>query len=1714
MRAGGVQLQQGSDYTVEAQIGQLRITNESVTNSGRDIEVCYEQPDLFQNQIRTLLGLRLDYTVNPDLKFGVTGMRMRETPPGFLTRAALGNEPVNNSIVGADLSFRKESRFLTRMIDALPLLQTKEPSSIQFQGEVAQSFAGLHPQVQGRSFIDDFEAARTQFDLTRQPQRWRLGGTPQQYPQGTPLNPLEYGYSRAKISAYTIDNTFLPNAQIGLRERPTNIGQEDFNNFYERLFTPQEIFVGRSPFLVNLPENVLDIAYFPSERGMYNYNTNLDPDGRLKDPRKNFGAITRPIASDVDFDNANVEIAEFWLMDPFKEGPNGVVKDGFLNQNNRTGGKLFFNLGEISEDVVKNGRYDFENGLPTEEKVVGTNVAESAWGYSTRSQFIINAFSNGDGARAKQDIGLDGLSNAEEREFFKNNFLNQLPATLKTEARQQIFNDPAADDFAFYFSAKADSANQKIVQRYKSYMGVENNTPEFQSGTDITPASTNQPDIEDLNIDNTINEQEAYYEYEIDLRPGQFEVGKNNIVDRVTASNGAGDNVNWYLFRIPIREYTRKVGNINGFKSIRFMRAYLTDWQQPVVLRFAQLQLVATQYRKYQGDLNARGLQEVPEPYDAQFTVSTVSVEENSSATAPVAGNATRRYIYAVPPGYVRDRDYTQVNQRELNEQSMSLCVTNLRDGDSRAAFKNVNGLNLLFRERIKMNVHMHNDDDESGQVSAFMRLGTDVTENYYEIEITNLRATPPNVNQDVVVWPEQNDIDVALKDLINTKAERDRQAIPVLTIPYTITKTDDLGRVYRITVVGRPDLSNVMILMIGMRNPRSLDERPKSFCLWVNELVVTGFENQAGTAALARLDLKLADFATVQMAGKWTTFGFGGVQQKVADRSRDNTREFSISSSISLDKLLPEKWGFKIPLYINYDLRDVKPHFNPFDPDTPLNTSLANYAENDPRRGEFENASGERAERKGFNFSNVRKTKLSPKRHFWDFENFGFTYAYNEQKRRSSMIADYVQQQNKGGIAYQYAFTQKPWEPFKNFKSLDRPYLELLKEINISLLPTLVAVRYEANRMFTRTTYRGSDLGTAGQDPNFEKYFLFNRSYDVNWNLTKSIVLTYGAQANAAVDEPYGDINSEAKRDTLWQNFRKLGRMKNYDQKIRITYRLPLDKFPLLDWMTADYSHNIGFQYLANSLGIRDSLDVPFGNTIRNSRERSIRGKVDFVKLYNKIRYLNFANRPSPPRKNFARSPGDDEEINREPSRIAKNITRLLLAVRGIDVDYTLEETTVLPGFLPDQTKLFGFGQDVSGAPGLPFILGSQSTSILSESVKNDWLSKSTQLNQPFTQTQNRRFRAAARLEPFKDFRVTIEARLTRGDEYRVMYHPETPGGAFQNLSPIRNGNFEMSFMSFKTAFARLDRNNYSPVFEQFKANRQVILDRLTRGQRDNPDGNKTGEYNLTSQDVLIPAFFAAYNGKSPDEVRINPFLDFPLPNWRVDYSGLSQLKLFKKIFSSFTFTHSYQSTYRVGNFTSSLDYNEVYVNLAVRNYPTAVFTNSDNQFVPVFVMSTITLSEKFSPLIGIQAKTKNRIDLGLTYNQDRNVALNLSNSQVAELFNRDITATVGFTKNNVRIPFKINGKFQRLKNDLQFRCNLTFRDSRAIQRRLDDVPVITSGNINFQFRPQINYTVSKLWSIQFYFDRMFNDPLVLNSFRRATTSGGIQVRFNVAEL
>ena len=1762
--AGGVSLSAGTDYIVEPQSGRVRILNSGVSNSGREIKVCYEKPDLFNNQIRTLLGAHVDYTVGQNLHLGGTIQHMSESPPGYLRRVQMGNEPVSNTIFGFDAAIQQKSNFLTRMIDALPLITTKETSAFDFSGEFAQLIPAVNNDVQNNAFIDDFEAARNIFSLNSQAIAWRPGATPQMFPQGTPQN-LEKHFKRAKISAYIADFSLygVGNSNLG----SIGVNPDESTKFaYERAVSATDLFPNKAQpnNITGIPIGIMDVSYFPSERGIYNYNTDINANGTLKNPTQNFGAITRAITSDTDFDNANIETLEFWLMNPLITGDAGIVRaTGDLNidrpnsqRRNETGGKLIFNIGDISEDFVPDGFSNFENGIPAGEKVKDgvagkrQNIEQTLWGVAPTQQFVTNAFTTGsDQSRTAQDVGLDGLGNVttlendtyDEKRFFKP-YLDKISSTITdARAKQAFLDDPSGDDYHGYLSEKYNNVSSLIL-RYKDYMGLENNSPTSNSTTANSnnlgniQTNTQQPDREDLNQDNTVNDNEAYYQYEVDIKSEKLRVGQNFIVDKIVEPNG----VEWYLFRIPLKSPTKAVGGINGLKSMRFIRTFLTGWEQPVVCRFAAFQLAGFQYRKFTGDLTPRGLQNVPEPYDAKFKVTAVNIEENGAVQG--GSKSGQSVAYVVPPGFERDRDITTINNAQLNEQSMSLCVENLRAGDSRAAFKNTL-TDFINYKNLRMFISLNSPDASiDKKVKAFIRFGTDLTENYYEIETQGLVRTDFGIQTPEQVWNTANEIDIPFDALKSVKLKRDRNNGKI-----TEAFRDSIfynGRTYMVSVVGRPDLSTVLNTMIGVRNPLSSGGQDRTFCVWVDELRASGFEQTSGQAAIGKLNLKLADFANITMNGSFRNYGFGGVQSKISERARETTMEYGIAANINVDKLLPEKWGVKIPLYVTYDRKNITPRFNPLDPDVPLDSSLANLNGTQADKDNYRKSVEDNTERKGINLTNVRKIKTGQNTvsRPWDIENFTATYSYSELTRSNTLIDEYKQTQYKGGLTYSFTGNPKAIEPFKKMKS-NHPLLRWVKDFNLTLLPNSVTLRADMDRNFIKTQLRNIDpmtsqgtgtpkLTTNGVPPLFEKYWLFNRAYNLNWNLTKSVVVGYVATVNSIIDEPFGGLETQADRDSVAKNLRRFGRTKGFDQQVNGVWRLPLNKSPLTDWMSADYSHRFGYTYFANSFEIRDgdvtnkddSRGYLFGNVIKNTRNRSINGKIDFVSLYNRIRALRLANQPRVERKNVARNPGDDEDIIKPQPTILRSVTRLLMAIRGIQVNYSIDESTSLAGFLPTP-GILGMNS-ISSAPGLDFITGSQDPNIRYKASENGWLTQSSVLNTPFLQvrTQNLTYRTA--IEPFRDFKIQLEGRWSRTDNYQELYRQDSLHTGFKDFSPVRSGNYSMSFLSFLTAFDSNSPDDNSVIFNRFRSYRNIMLERLNAKNRTE---NLEGKYDLNSQDVLIPAFFAAYSGVSPEKVGFSPFVNIPLPNWRVDYNGLANIGWFKRKFSNISIQHAYSSTYSVGNFVSSLGYKDVSL-LTLDNmmYNTATLSKGqivrqddrgyqdqmgDQYLVPIYAMSVITFQEKFSPLIGINATTKSKISLQLSYNQDRNIGLNLANSYVNELSNKDLVVGMGFTRANMLIPFKIGGKRVRLPNDLKFDAKLTIRDTRTIQRKLDEAPVVSNGFTQFQFRPQASYSVNKRLSVNLYYDKMFNNPFVSNQYYRSTDQAGVQIRFSLSE-
>uniref|UniRef100_UPI00259357D7 T9SS outer membrane translocon Sov/SprA n=1 Tax=uncultured Algoriphagus sp. TaxID=417365 RepID=UPI00259357D7 len=1227
----------------------------------------------------------------------------------------------------------------------------------------------------------------------------------------------------------------------------------------------------------------------------------------------------------------------------------------------------------------------------------------------------------------------------------------------------------------------------KIRERYKKFNGMEGNSPvEPPQTASFTPSGTNLPDNEDLNTDNTINELENYYEYEVDLRPDNLVVGQNYIVDKVTANVG-GESVDWYLFRIPVRQPDRVEGDITGFKSIRWIRTYLTDFEQPVVLRMANFRMIGSQWRVFQESLFERGFFEIPEPDNSNVTVDVVGIEENSQ------GSDTQS-PYVLPPGINRDRDNTSTVERRLNEQSLRVCVEDLAPRDARAVFKNLQ-LDLVQFERIKMFFHADSEDALDGEITAFLRLGTDYTDNYYEIEVP-LIITPKGTRDPRQIWPLENEIDIAIQEIVSVKTERDNNQVP-LNLPYS----KDI-RQYKVTVVGRPELNQTQGAMIGVRNPGTGIGGSKSVCIWANELRVTGQNENNGWAANAFLNAKIADLAVVSASIRHNSIGFGGLETRISQRTRQATTQYDISTNIKADKLLPEELGVSIPVYLSVENSNTRPEFDPLNPDVPFEVALQKF-ETDQERDAYRDIAQDQLTRKNISLNNVRKIKTNPEapNRIYDLSNFSFSYAVGTVTQTNAQIQNYEFKTNRGNITYNFAPKPLNIEPFKNSEGLSSPYLKLIKDFNLNLAPSQILARMDVDRKFLRSQYRNDQLGTAGVDPLFQKSFFMNRFYTLNWDLSRNLRVDYTGSVMAVVDEPQGDLDSQEKIDSVRTNFWNFGRRTNYNHTVNLNYTIPFDKVPLVNWIRADYRYNTTYTWMTGAIGQKDTL----GNVIQNTREQTLNGKFDLIRLYNKnkkLEALNAPKRPSIPGRNNIAA----EDTIGTP--FSNQLLKFLMSVKEVTFNYGVVEGTFLPGYLPN-TGLLGMDRAFSN-PGLAFIFGSQDPMIRNELAARGLMAPSAELTQPFRQNRAMNLRLGALVEPIRDFRITLNADKREVGDYQEIFRNSADNpGEYLSISPTRtNTAYSVTTIMLGTSFSRDDSQNNSPLFQDFESNRAIIKSRL------DAQNGSTGEYSINGQDVLVPAFLAAYRGQDAAESNLNPFPKTPLPNWRIDYAGLSRLKGLSDIFTSINITHAYTSTYDASNFSNSLQYQqglELFNRLQEQRLPNEV--NDDGFFIPIYVLNQVVLSERFAPLIGLDLMTKGRMNFAINYNKERTLGLNFSNSQVTERRSNDFGLNFSYTKAGTKIPFKIQGRETILKNDLTLRMDMKIVDTRQVQRKIEEGSTVTNGNLNIQIRPTVSYVINQNLNLTFYFDRSINDPRVTTAFKRASTSFGGQLRFNLSQ-
>lgn len=1223
--AGGITLKEGTDYSVDYSAGEVTILNKSIIDAGTAVNVSLESNTDFGQTRKTMFGLNWEYDFTKNFQLSGTIQHLSEQ--ALTTKVSMGSEPLKNTLWGINLNWRKESQWLTNVLDKIPFLHLTQPSQISFTGEFAQLIAGEAGGTQDNaSYIDDFEGTKTTIDVTT-PTSWFISSVPSlnfkdDYSDKTGLSS---GFHRSRLAWYTIDPLFT---RRGSSLTPGHIKGDlkQLSNHYVREVYTKELFPLRDQSSYQGATNtlnVLNLAYYPSEPGPYNFNvTDLQADGTLQNPQRNWGGMMRKLDTN-DFEQANIEYIEFWMLDPFIYSREEADAADY-------GGDFYINLGEVSEDILRDGKKFYESGMPVDGS---KSYTYTQWGKIPTQSTVTYAFATTSGSRALQDVGFNGLTDAEEQEFYKSAYLDQIQGKVNQAVFDSIFADPARDDYHYFRGSDWDEMRAPILQRYKYINNPQGNSPDSDSRSESYDTSyKSTPDVEDINQDYTLNEYEKYFQYRVSIRPEDLVVGNNHIVDKREYSQTWRDNtkstVTWYQFRIPIDEFESRQGNINDFSSIRFMRMFLTGFKKPIVLRFGTFDLVMGKWRTYDQPLGAAS--------GGTLDASSVSLEENGEKT-PVN--------YVLPPGIKREQDPSQPQLVEANEQALSLVVKNMSTGEAKAVYKN-SILDLRQYKRIQMFAHANALEQnttrlQDGDLSVFIRLGSDYKNNYYEYEIP-LKLTEPrsNYNRYVLadckaVWPEENMLNVPLSVFTALKKKRNKakaQGVASYLAPYSMMDAEHPQN--KITIVGNPSLGEVKTMMLGVRN-NSADI--KSGEVWINELRLKEHNNSGGWAANANLNVQLSDLGSVNATGRYISEGFGGLEDGVASRTTDNYGTYSVTTSLEMGKFFPDKAKVSIPLYYSVTKEKTTPKYNPLDTDMELKDAL-NAAGSKHERDSIENIAATKITQTNFSISNAR-VGIATKRHPMPYDpaNFSFTYSHQHQYTTGETTM-YERKDNwRGALDYSWSPVYKAWEPFKGLKSKSK-WLDILKRFGLNWLPQNIAFNTEMTRDYYELQERDMETlmsGAAGVDSKlpltFSEQFLWNREFSINWDLTKNLHMNFQSATHAQIEEPYTPVNKDlyadqyhAWKDSVWTSIRHWGAPLDYSQNFQASYKVPLNLLPVFDWVNSDASYNANYSW---ERGTEDEEGNSYGNTINTQRELTLNGNFNLVKLYNHVPFLKKVN-------------------------------------------------------------------------------------------------------------------------------------------------------------------------------------------------------------------------------------------------------------------------------------------------------------------------------------------------------------------------------------------------------------------------------------------------------------------------------------------------------
>ena len=1832
--AGGVRLTEGSDYSVNYSAGEVTILNQSILDAGTPISASSESNTDYGQQRKTMYGMNWEYDFSKDFQLSGTFQHLSEQ--ALTTKVSMGSEPLNNTLWGVNLNWKKESQWLTNMLSRLPGLHCTAPSQLSFTGEFAHLIAGQSHGVQDNaSYLDDFENTKSAIEVGT-PTSWTISSVPTMFPEYRDKSSVTSGYNRALLAWYNIDPLFTRRSS-SLTPSHIKSDLDQLSNWYVREIYVNELYPNRdqasySGSTSTLP--VLNLAYYPSERGPYNLNTDLNHDGTLNNPASKWGGMMRKLDTN-DFETANIEYIEFWMLDPF-------IYSSQEPDANEYGGDFYINLGEVSEDVLRDGKKFYESGMPVD----GSNsFITTQWGKVPTQSKVTYAFATTPGSRDLQDVGYNGLTDAEEREYGAyQEFLNAINGKVSQAVMDSITNDPANDDYHYFRGSDFDRIQAPILQRYKRINMPQGNSPENDNSIENYSTSyKSTPDVEDINQDYTLNEYEKYYQYHVSIRPEDMVVGHNFIVDKREDSrklrNGNTETVNWYQFRIPVKDFEDRIGSINDFTSIRFMRMFLTNFKKPVVLRFGSLDLVRGEWRVYEQSLSNGGSE------TGKMSVSAVNIEEN---------NDKEPVNYVLPPGIRRDQDPTQPQLVESNEQSLDIVVTNLSSGESKAVYRNTN-VDLRQYKRIQMFVHANVMQQnvtnlQDNQLALFIRLGSDYKNNYYEYEIP-LKLTEPRNNYNRfspadcrAVWPEENMLDVPLSVFTNLKKERNRaKGEGRASFNRLFTAYEDDKPQNKLSIMGNPSLGEVKTMIIGVRN---LSGEMKSGEVWVNELRLKEYSNEGGWAAQGAMNMQLSDVGTLNMSGRYTSEGFGGLEEGVSQRSTDNYGTYSATASVELGKFFPDKAKVSIPLYYSVTKEKSSPKYNPLDTDILLKDAL-DVAANRHERDSIESIASTKVTNTNFSLSNMR-VGITTKRHPMPYDpgNFSFSYSHSHRNTSGETTVYENDDQWRGSMNYSYTPVYKTFEPFKKlFAKNKSKWLDILKRFGLNWLPQNVSFNSDIVRAYHELQERDMESLENSELPLvFSEQFLWNREFSIRWDLTRNLHMTFNSGTHAQVEEPYTPINKdlyptqyEAWKDSVWTSVKHMGTPLDYNQHFNASYQLPLNLIPIFDWVNADANYTATYNWTRGT-DLEDGTSL--GNIISNNRQINVNGTFNMERLYNHSPFLKKTNerfnktqrynaeaekkkraaarqqkgsgqtanskeqKVLPRNKNsFEREitlmPDTTITVNhgkkskrllvsgktpdgkhldlkykvvdlnqikiltkvdsatkvkvtvtaKEPNdektwyKTAQVVARGLMMLRNVSMSYRSQHAISIPGFMPSVGDVFGQRRGDIMSPGLDFAFGLAGDDYVNKAAERGWLLIDESVATPAAFSNTEDFQLRMTLEPVRNLKIDMNASRTQTKAKNIQY-------MFSGMPATQSGTFNMTTISMGSALegmGKADNGYRSASFERFCHSLDGFRQRVESQYAgvSYPDGSRlagktfdavNGGVNKYSADVMIPAFLSTYTSMGGSGLDIFPALSRMLPNWSIRYSGLSQLPWFRDHFKSVNLSHSYKSVFAVGSYSSYSTFMEYMNGLGFINDAT-----SGNP-VPnsMFNVSTVSINEAFSPLLGVDVTLLNNMTCKLEYRTTRVLNLSMTSVQINESSSRDWVIGMGYKINDFSFSSltggkkkvaqkpgnKANGQQQRnqqqrtttrgksnVNHDLNLRLDLSYRNQATIVRDIASVTSSASGgNKAFKLAFSADYTLSRLLTMSFYYDQQTNTPLLSSSSYPTTTRDfGLSMKFSL---